>query len=60
MKTNMTPPQELALKCAHADLQGALEAHEHQAYNAHDWEAHALSIKELEDAFPEILKPQTP
>ena len=34
-----------ALKCALADLEGSLEAHEQS--NQHDWKAHKQSIKEV-------------
>lgn len=48
----MTPAQESAIKCAHADLQGALQAFEQNDIHVHDWEAHQNSIDELEEAFP--------
>lgn len=47
--------QALAIRCAWADLMGALEAHEQGDSHIHDWKAHALSIQELADAFPDIL-----
>lgn len=47
--------QALAIRCACADLIGALEAYEQGDIHIHDWKAHALSIQELTDAFPDIL-----
>jgi hypothetical protein len=44
--------QITAIRCAHADLQGALQAHENADRMGHDWDAHQLTIGELEDAFP--------
>ena len=54
--TALTKEQEQAIKCAHADLQGALESYEQSYVYGHDWKAHKLSIQELEEAFPQILK----
>lgn len=48
---NLTPEQILAIKCAYADLKGALEAHEACDRLAHDWDAHELSIEDLRDQF---------
>jgi hypothetical protein len=48
--------QALAIRCAYADLLGALEAHEQGDSHLHDWKAHALSIQELGNAFPNILE----
>ena len=50
----MTEAQISAIRCALADLSGALQAHQQGDTNAHDWEAHQLSIDELVDAFPEL------
>jgi|688.fasta_scaffold219203_5 hypothetical protein len=47
----MTLLQKQAIKCAYADLKGALECYERGIYHEHDWEAHKLSIEELEDEF---------
>ena len=41
-----------AVRCAHADLIGALQAKEQNDIHAHDWSSHELSIEELEEAFP--------
>lgn len=48
----MTPEQKLAIKCAYADLAGAYQAvkRDMNASN-HDWDAHKLSIEELEELF---------
>jgi len=51
----LTKSQVLAIRCAHADLLGALQAQEQLDYNTHDWDAHRLSINELEEAFSDIL-----
>ena len=56
MESPLTPEQESAIKCAHADLQGALQCHEQLDYQTHDWDAHRASIEELEAAFPDILE----
>jgi len=48
----MTKQQELAIACALADLQGALQAYEQGDIHAHDWRAHKQSIDDLFDAFP--------
>jgi hypothetical protein len=47
----MTLLQKQAIKCAYADLRGALECYEKGAYSEHDWEAHRLTIQELEEEF---------
>lgn len=39
-----------ALRCALADLEGALQAHRDGDPHAHDWKAHALSIDEARAA----------
>jgi hypothetical protein len=54
--TALTESQIMAIRCAHADLVGALQAHKSIDYTLHDWKAHALSIEELEAAFEEILE----
>jgi hypothetical protein len=48
---NMTQEQIQAVKCAHADLRGALQNYLQGSYSDHDWDAHRLSIEELEAAF---------
>lgn len=47
----MTENQVQAIKCAYADLIGALETFQNGTYDEHDWKAHQLSIKELKKAF---------
>lgn len=47
----MTLLQKQTIKCAYADLKGALECYEEGRYHEHDWEAHRLTIEELEDEF---------
>lgn len=48
----MTDKELIAIKCAHADLKGALEAHDQLDIETHDWTAHKQSIHDLEEAFP--------
>jgi hypothetical protein len=52
---NLSDTETTALRCAHADLIGALQAHEACDRTSHDWEAHLQSITDLEEAFPDIL-----
>jgi len=47
----MTQEQIDAIKCAYADLVGALQARNQMDIEVHDWKAHLLSIEELENAF---------
>ena len=47
----MTTKQKTAIKCAYADLMGALEARNGADIEAHDWKDHALTIEELREAF---------
>jgi hypothetical protein len=49
--TQLNEEQILAIKCAHADLIGALQAYEALDIHVHDWKAHTRSIEELEQAF---------
>lgn len=51
-----TNEQELAIKCAHADLVGALQALESGDIHSHDWKAHKQSIDDLETQFDFIEK----
>ena len=44
--------QQLAIACALADLQGALQAYEQGDIHAHDWRAHQQSIEDLLGVFP--------
>lgn len=52
----MTDKQILAIKCAVADLMGALEAHEYGDSNLHDWKGHRQTIENLMEAFPLTTK----
>jgi len=47
----MNEDQILAIRCACADLIGALQARNQLDIHAHDWKAHELSIKELINTF---------
>jgi hypothetical protein len=47
----MTEQQLLAVRCALADLCGALQAHEGRDTWLHDWDAHLQTIEELATAF---------
>ena len=47
----MNEKQLSAVRCALADLCGALQAHEGRDTWLHDWDAHLLTIKELAEAF---------
>jgi hypothetical protein len=50
----MTPEQILAIRCAYADLVGALQHHENDSTINHDWDAHEQSIEDLLSTFPEL------
>lgn len=47
----MSPEQIQAIKCAYADLVGALQSYNQYETTVHDWEAHLQSIHDLEKAF---------
>ena len=47
----MTEKQMSVLRCALADLCGALQAHEGRDTWLHDWDAHLLTIQELAETF---------
>lgn len=51
---NLDKNQTQAIKCAYADMVGALQAFRQQDTYVHDWKAHLVSIEELEEAFPFI------
>lgn len=51
----MTEEQVKAIKCAYADLLGALQNYEQGTCSDHDWEAHKLTLEEMQTAFPDIL-----
>jgi hypothetical protein len=45
------------IRCAYLDLIGAKQAHEQMDIEVHDWDAHDLTIAELETEFPFVLEP---
>lgn len=47
--------QRSALRCAEADLEGAMQTRDQMDAEVHDWEAHGVTLDELRDAFPTIL-----
>ncbi len=47
----MTEKQLSAVRCALADLCGALQAFNQNDIHIHDWRAHQQSITELAEAF---------
>ena len=47
----MTEQQITAIKCAFADLQGAIQAFQQMDIHAHDWKAHQQSIDDLLNEF---------
>ena len=48
----MTESEKIVIRCAYADLKGALEAKESLDQLQHDWKAHSLTVMEMEEAFP--------
>ncbi len=53
----MNAKQISAIRCAQADLIGALQSFEQMDIHAHDWRAHRLTIEELTEAFSDLLEP---
>lgn len=53
---NAAPAMLDALKCALADLEGSLQAHEQMDRLVHDWEAHQQSIDEARAAIAKATK----
>lgn len=47
----MTEEQITTIKCAYADLVGALQARNQLDIEVHDWKSHLATIEELENAF---------
>jgi hypothetical protein len=47
----MTEEQKNAIRCAYADLVGALQARNQLDIEVHDWKSHLVTIEELEEAF---------
>ena len=43
--------QVITIKCAYADLTGALQAMQQGDMHAHDWEAHLLTLQEMSEHF---------
>ena len=39
------------IKCAFADLCGAIQAKQQNDINAHDWKSHLLTLEEMENLF---------
>ena len=54
----MTDQQITTIKCAYADMVGAYQAYRSLDIHSHDWEAHLLSVEEMERDFP-FLSPMT-
>jgi len=54
----MTQEQILAIRCAHADLVGARQAKEQGDIHVHDWDAHNISIVDLEVHFDFLTESQ--
>jgi hypothetical protein len=50
----LSKQQEVAIKCAIADLIGSMQAKNNLDFHSHDWKAHRNTIDELADAFPEL------
>ena len=54
----MNKAQISAIRCAYNDLVGSLQSYNLLDIEGHDWEAHLLTIVELEEAFA-FIEPQT-
>jgi hypothetical protein len=50
--SEMTKEQQLVIRCACADLIGAMEARNSGRIEDHDWNAHVLTINELIKTYP--------
>ncbi len=48
----MTKDQITAIRCAYADLLGALQSRNNR--ESHDWDAHRQTLRDLVAAFPDI------
>jgi hypothetical protein len=48
----MNAAQQIAIRCACADLLGSIQAHRQLDPFVHDWKSHLLSIEDLMDNFP--------
>jgi hypothetical protein len=47
----MTDEQKMVIRCAFADLCGAMQAYLQGDSHTHDWKAHGLTIHEMSQAF---------
>lgn len=60
-EVGMNTAQELAIRCAYADLVGVYQCsirdNSGGVNNGHDWRAHLETIHEMEEAFPDIIEP---
>ena len=52
----MNEQQKTIIRCAFADLCGAMQAHLNLDTNSHDWKAHLETISEMVQAF-DFLEP---
>jgi len=43
-----------AIRCAYADLLGALQARNNCDIESHDWDAHRQTLRDLVEAFPNL------
>lgn len=49
--SGLSESQILAIKCAYADLVGALQARDQMDIEVHDWKGHYQTIIDLENTF---------
>ena len=54
----LTENQKTAIRCAYADLVGAIQARNQMDIEAHDWHAHFDSIIDMENEF-RFLEPMS-
>lgn len=47
----MTASEKVIIKCAFADLCGAVQARNQHDVELHDWDAHVTTIEELAEKF---------
>lgn len=48
----MNEEQQIVIRCAFADLIGAVQAYKQGDYTAHNWGAHIQTIEDMKAAFP--------
>lgn len=48
----MNEEQQIVIRCAFADLIGAVQAYKQGDYTAHNWKAHIHTIEEMKATFP--------